>query len=102
MPANNCKTVRNIIILLEVCNVEINFVTNFYAFNIIGGKVATNHAHINMYFISIAFHSGFLGSFNSIFMLVLTKFPDLPGVFRYYIRRNTGGVMRFPNGWEIK
>src|SRR5690606_4238691 len=70
---NHCETVRYIKILLVVGNVEIYFVTYFYSFNIVRGKVATNHTHINMYFISVALHSCISGCRREIFVFIVFK-----------------------------
>src|SRR5690606_11071223 len=85
-----------------VSNVEIYFIAHFYTFNIIWIKVASNHRHINMDFVSFTFYPGITISKCGIGVFVFSQLEYLSSVFGNNISRNSGSVMWFANGWEIQ
>ena len=67
----------NVPILLQVCNVEINFITHVHAFNIIRRKMRADRRHINMHFISFAHDLGFLLAHSAVWVFIFVNLECL-------------------------
>ena len=50
-------------VLLKICDVEVNYITQFYPFNIVWCKVGADGGHVHMYFFSFSNHFGFFFTF---------------------------------------
>ena len=87
--AFDCEAMRNIPVLFKVGDVEIDYISHFHTFNIIGREMWADTGHVNMYFISFTFHFGIIITQRCKWILVLFYLKYLLAIFWWLVNFHT-------------